>query len=656
MNIEHRTTCPERSAAKPDGSNIEYPTFAAARVSLIGCWKLSVGCWVLSAVVASAQVPDTPAPPAAPGGAPAMTGSTPPAEGPAAKEPNKFLGKDVPFFDAGSDILSWDGKTWNINNNRLFQARFEKYLSAPEATTADDKQYQAIINEILQRLAPGNATRDNINYAFKLLPRGSSFDIDARLCDAIADSVYSVWRAQRRMDQLAMANETLEQERKRHEWNAQMAGQDKKIEGTTGRSTKSGNVTNTTEVKTVTIITPYATRLVETMAQIKANQAKMQLSEIQVKVEFQALMAQFFLQRRYQHVLMATRFYRAVFNDGDSKLNLGKEAKDLFERTLGSPPTVSTLDSLANEALRDVREGVKTFEFLLQNNELESAAKRLGEAFAVGEYVPEIRTLPREKKRQALEFVQKTNRLLSTLEAKDYTESEKLLNDLARIAKDFDASKPRALIETSRRVSQLHLAQARNAAVSGDKLTLEKELKAAGELWPLNPQLAEVSNKIFDQGDVQQRAVVDFDQLVSQKNFRQIFDNSARYIAALALYPEKSQQLKDVMEKMQTIEGAILRANEMARQSNYAGAWESVERVAGSFPDDSKLNQVRADLTTQAADFVRTLRSAQDFEKKEQVGSSLAWYLKAQKLYPQSEYAGEGVDRLAKRIVPEDGR
>ena len=50
------------------------------------------------------------------------------------------------------------------------------------------------------------------------------------------------------------------------------------------------------------------------------------------------------------------------------------------------PPTVGTLDSMANEALRDVREGVKAYEFLLQNNELESATKRLAEAFTVGEY------------------------------------------------------------------------------------------------------------------------------------------------------------------------------------------------------------------------------------------------------------------------------
>jgi hypothetical protein len=95
-----------------------------------------------------------------------------------------------------------------------------------------------------------------------------------------------------------------------------------------------------------------------------------------------------------------------------------------------------------------------------------------------------------------------------------------------------------------------------------------------------------------------------------------------------------------------------MQANAMAQQSNYAGAWENVEKIAAKYPDDNKLSQTRANLTTQAADFVRTLRSAQDMEKKDQVGSSLAWYLKARKLYPGSEFASEGVERLVKKILP----
>src|SRR4030095_10894774 len=187
---------------------------------------------------------------------------------------------------------------------------------------------------------------------------------------------------------------------------------------------------------------------------------------------------------------------------------------------------------------------------------------------------------------------------------------------------------------------------------TGDRQTLEKELAAAAEIWPQNPDLADVSQKIFEHGDVQQKAIVDFDQLLSQKNYRQIFDNSARYIAALALYPDRQPQLQEVLQSMRTIEAAILRAEEMRRQNNFAGAWESVETVAPQFPTDSKLNQVRADLTTQAADFVRTVRGAQDLEKREQIGAGLAWYLKAQKIYPMSEFARDGIDRLKKRILP----
>jgi hypothetical protein len=90
----------------------------------------------------------------------------------------------------------------------------------------------------------------------------------------------------------------------------------------------------------------------------------------------------------------------------------------------------------------------------------------------------------------------------------------------------------------------------------------------------------------------------------------------------------------------------------MAKQSNYAGAWESVERAFAQFPDDSRLNQARANYTTQAAEFVRTLRNAQDLEKRDQVGSSLAWYLKAQSVYPASEFAGDGVERLVAKVLP----
>jgi hypothetical protein len=616
---------------------------------------------IFSTATLRAQVPDSPSSQPQPQqqqAAPASSGSSGSNPSSGGKSQGSFLGKDVPSFDPGSEILTWDGKNWNVNNNRLFQARFEKYLNAPEETTATDKEYQQIINQILDLLAPGNATTQNIDAAFRLLPRGSSFDIDARLCDSLADAVYSAWKAQRAQDRLASANSSLDTERNQEYWNAEHASAGEVIKQNTGGgggkgAGKNQNKTANQSFEDNVKQTKFTKRIAEIEVQIKANQAKRELSSIQAKVEFQALILQFFLQRRFQHVLMATRFYREVFTDGDTKLNVGKDAKDLFEKSSGMPPTVGTLDSMANEAIRDVREGVQAYDYLLGKNELESATKRLAEAFTVGEFLPEIRTLPREKKREALGFEQKTNQLVSAIDVKDYTLAEKLVKDLEKIAKDFDNSKPMAAIETAKTVSAMHLAKAKNAAVSGDKATLEQELTTATEIWPRNPALSEVAGMIFSQADVQQKALVDFDQLLSQHNYRQIYEDQGRFIAAASLYPARQEQLRKVLADMAKIEGAIMQSDARSRQGDYAGAWENAEKAFKEFPDDSKLNSLLANLTTQAADFVRTLRNAEDLEKKDQTGSSLAWYLKAQKIYPASEFAQDGINREVKKILPE---
>jgi hypothetical protein len=147
--------------------------------------------------------------------------------------------------------------------------------------------------------------------------------------------------------------------------------------------------------------------------------------------------------------------------------------------------------------------------------------------------------------------------------------------------------------------------------------------------------------------------LTELDQLIQQHNYRRIYEDSGRFIAAAALYPDHQKKLEGVLQNMKKIEAAILRAEEMRRQNNYPGAWESVEKAAREFPDDSKLNQMRADLTTQSADFVRTLRTAQGLEERQQIGAALSHYLKAQKIYPASDFATDGINRVKKAILPE---
>jgi len=609
------------------------------------------------AVRGVAQVPDAQPPAGAAAPAPTTTVAPAPSSGASPDTPQKgqsaFLGKDLPFFDPGSETLQWDGRAWNINNNRIFQARFEKYLNAPEADGEEDRKYRLILERITDLLAPGRATGQNIDAAFQLLPQASNFEFDANLCDGLADAVYTVWLAKREDSRLVEANKSLDRELKAHEWNAQMASTSTPL----GTAPKNGEAAKQwgKEMQTQRDMRmqPYVTRMTEVRAFMTANRAKREVTEIQTKLEFQALLVQLFAQRRFQHVIIGTRFYRAVFGDGDTKLQVKGDAKKILTDATGMPPTLGVLDSLAQEAIRDSGEGVKAYDYLLSRNELESATKRLAESFMVGEYLPPLRTLPRDQKRQALEFARRGNQLISALEVKDYSLAESIVKELAVIAKDFDSSKAMAAVETARTVSAMHLAKAKNAAVSGDSATLEAELKQATSIWPRNPALAEVSKLIFSQADVQQKALVDLDQLLSQKNYRQIFDDKVRFIAAAALYPDRQERLRKVLDDFQLIEGSIIQAGEIAKRGDYAGAWEVVESTFRQFPEDTKLNQVRAGLTIQAADFVRTLTKAEELENKEQIGSSLAWYLKAQRIYPASRFAREGVDRLVAKILPE---
>jgi hypothetical protein len=640
-----------------------------------------------------------------------------------------FLGRDVPVMDPGSDTSTFDGKLWNMNNNRLFRSRFEKYLNAPAETSEADQQYEATINQILTLLSPGKVTSLNIDSAWKLLPKASEYRSDANLCNSLADVIYSVWLAKNESARLEMANRTLQREKSALEWNYRMNLGPSAITSNGPSNTNSPTSTTTLTPQDEARVEPIKEALSDVRATMVNNKLKKEASIVQAKIDFQSLIIQYFAQRRFRHVLIGTRFYRSLFGDGDSRLNamdqiasslpvdkdagqvkikakldpkiaakggsgayagagtgtngrsvgggadtsssgggFSAEGAQFGVENLGVESLISAgasglkalgkminslgqIDALANEAIRDVDEGIESYKFLLEKNELKSATERLFETFLMGEYMPSVRKLSRDDKRRALEFTRKTNELLGALEVNDLTRAEDLIKELSQTARDFDTSKPLAVVETAKTVSAMHLAKAKAAASSGDRTTLETELRAATEIWPRNPALAQVSGAIFSQTDVQQQALNDFDRLLAQKNYRQIFDDKVRYIAATAMYPERQEKLKTILDSVQGAETALMRATELAKRGDPAGAWESVEHGFSDYPDDPKLNQARADFTTQAAEFVRSVRTAQEMERKQQVGSSLAWYLRALQDYPNSEIARDGIDRISAAIV-----
>ncbi len=643
------------------------------------------------------------------------------------------------MLDPSGGLLRFNGQTWDIQNNAIFRARFEKFLNTPEENGEEERAHRETLNRIITLLDPNNLKPQTLTDAYRLLARAASYPGDSRLSDTLANAIYSVWGVKRNQAKMEEANQILEDENIRLRRNMAIRASAEEFQkvpdgkagkganapaapgpnsqaqpppppatGTPGSvtlSNKSSNPTstptgggsgNSTNATSAQVQVPggspalpgasdgtdagskgsqtsqsalagqsannmriagYAEKLVENSLRVKANSLKGGLTEMQSKIEYQSLLVQLFMQRRFHHVIIGARFYRALFGDGDSRLNLPESSQNPFGKGSGLPMTIATLESLCNEAMREVQTGVQAFHKLLELGEIRSASERLRDALLVGEFLPEVRTLPFERKRKVLAFVQKTNQLLSAVEVKDYTLASELINGpqgLRHTAPDFDTTKPVALIETARNAARLLLAKARNAAISGDKPGFEAALKEAAAIWPNNPELAEMASKAFAQGDQMAQALIELDQLVAQKNLRRIAEEAGRFLAATQTAPpEKQAMLKKILEDFKSVEAALMAAQEMDRQGNPAGAWESVDRTAQKFPDDLQLNQARALYTTKAADFVRTVQGAQEREKRSELAPSLAWYLKAQRLYPKSDLAEDALKRLKGQLVPE---
>ena len=618
---------------------------------------------LLVALPAAAQVytPPSGGGSGAPAGGGAQPGNTTTIVNQGGNQPQgnqQMAGNDVPYFDPTTDVFSFDGKNFNVNDNRVFRARFEKYLNAEEASSEADIAYRASLREILDTLSPHNRDVTKFPKAVAMLQYTAQFPQDARLCESLANAVYRVYLAQRSQSELQTLNTQLDDQRRQLDWNfdtwtkpSNIRKERKLSDDPQAADPPAVNPANAGHIQR------YVQRIAEVEAERVANKAKGQLSEIEAKLEFQALVVQFFLQRRFEHVVMATRFYTEFFKDGAGKLEFeeGSEVEQSFSKTIGFNPTITTLDAFANEAIRDVGQSVESFGFLLDQGEIDGAMRQLQQAFVTGEHLPSVQSVPRERKRLVLTYAQNSFQLVNAIEVKDYALAEKLVTDMKTQAGDFDYSKPTAAIETAKLSSNMRIRTAKNAALQGDNEAYESNILAAAQIWPTNPMLQEQFNLIADSADVQQQAKLEFDRLLSTQSYRQIFTDKARYMAATAEDPERLKALEQIVGNIQEIETVMKQADTLAKAGNNYAAWEIVEKTFQRFPDDVALSAKRSDFATDVATFVKALKNAENQENRKQFGSGLAWFLSARQIYPQSEFAEEGIKRLIDNILPEEG-
>jgi hypothetical protein len=602
-------------------------------------------------------LPTQPAQPASP---PTDTASRPaqqPAPGP--------LGQEIPLLDPSAETITVGGVAIPLGDNRILKARFEKFLSQPPERDEDATRYRETIAEILATISPFRSEGPDLYAAFKLLPSASSYPGDANLCGSLAESIYMAMLAKRDVTSLNKLNQSIEEEKKAiiadGDWKAR---HDRQIDTTTaqpagGKAPRQGKpAANQQATGSGVNSLKYAEtlrRIAEIEVLKKANIARTEAQTLKTKAQYQVMMIQWFVQRRYEHVLMAARFYNQIWKDGDSTLRIDKnsDVSKLFSESVGVSPTVSSLDSLANEAIREVSKYVEAFDLMLSRDELHSASQRLMEAFALGEYLSPVATMPLEKKRRVAEYVRDLHELYGTLQARDYTRTKELADRLKASAKDFPSSKVDSAIAAYTLASDLAIEEAKAHLMARDSDKAAEKIKAATEIWPTNPKLGEFRSLVNSSGGLVMIRN-DFDRLLGEGNYREIAKRQYEIAPAIQGDATREEAFKQIMTNLGEIEKAIGKAAEFSKVGQNYGAWEQLAEIREQFPDDPKLGREMELLAPKVADFTLALDKARQFENRSpsQTGTALSWYLKARGVHPQSKLADDGVKRLVGQILP----
>jgi hypothetical protein len=623
------------------------------------------------------------------GNDPAPVAPQPPADSAAARPAGAaqpgLLGQEIPMLDPSAETITVGGVPIPLGDNRLLKARFEKYLNQPPEDGEAAEEYRATIEEILETISPFRAQGPDLYAAFRLLPGASAYPGDANLCKSLAESIYMAVLAKRDVDGLARLNKSIEDEKKKiiaeADWSARheratglgdarptnggragggagggaggaATGEGEGsalLPGTGGSATGSGaNSLKYTE---------NLRRIAEIEVLKKANLARTEAQTIQTKAQYQVSMIQWFVQRRYEHVLMASRFYNQIWKDGDATLRINEDSDvaKLFSQSVGVSPTVASLDSLSNEAIREVHKYIEAFDMLLSRGDLHAASQRLMEAYALGEYLAPVATLPLEKKLKVSDYVRDLHELYGTLQARDYTKAQILAARLKETAKDFPSSKVDSAIAGYTLASDLAIEEAKGYLLARENDKAAEKIRGATEIWPTNPKLTEFRDLVnASSGIVTARN--DFDRLLSEQNYREIARRQYELAPAIQGDPTREDAFKQIMTNLTRIEAALGKAAEFSKVGQREAAWEQLAEMREQFPDDPKLGRELELLAPEVAEFTRALSRAREFENRtpKQTGSALSWYLRARSLHPSSDLADAGIQRLIGEILNEE--
>ena len=558
--------------------------------------------------------------------------------------------------DMENGSMQWKGTTMNLGNARAVRARFERFLAAP-TDNGDMKRYIATLDQIQLLLSAQSINQENYyrnqQEAFNLLFKAAEFDIDANNSLTIASQVKKVWVMKQEFRQIEVNKNQLETLRKMQE-GIIINRADIIEDASDARSRTQGNSKTGSLGKASSGTTELGFKVKDearTQAQIIARDAEMTALGLKAKIEFQSQMVAFLMARRYRHSLITSSFYRVLFKGGSQNIVVGaKEVKEFFPIS-DFVPTLESFDMLSREAIKDVSKGVQTVDDLVKQGELYGAFERLQETFFLGEFEPAIMSYPYEKKREMLALWKDLRELQRLGDERDLGNVEGYVNKVRGRARDFPGAPILSKVTNAMNASNMSLLSAKAAALSGDNVKAEAALERAAKIWPQNPGVKEFANQVVGRQDTLAQKIPEFDRLMTESKWRDIFNKKLEYALALAQDKERSEKLRKVVNRVGELDANIQKASVLASQNNPYLAWDVIVETYKTESDDIVLAKTRSDIAPLVANYAQLIGHAEKLEKDGAEAAALTAWLSAQDLNPASPACGAAVKRLAKSVA-----
>ena len=557
-----------------------------------------------------------------------------------------------------SKVIADDAVGNRRNEDQEMRSRFERYLGMAPVPQETLNEYFTKMKQVSTLL------RDKqIFPAWKQLHELADYTmIDAGISRELANRVESIWNTDKASAHIDQKNAAIRKDVKTSNWNADMMSakiiddenkyqrklnQDnkQKPQGQQQTSQPNGGVPqvpqeggNAAQPSVAGLegklqLTEEYLRSLELKARIKLNELEQEKLLEQAKTNFSEYISTLYNSGRLNHVVLAADFYRKIFEEAEYPVDMAKQV------------------NAALEIQRDVQSATEVFRYKVDRGQLSGASDSLQTAFMTNELNSAVLGLERPLKEKVADFNASLDQMRNLIEARDFGNLEILLQKMKSSATDFDTTKPMAIVNGVKLESKMRLGKAKLAAQQGDLKLAMEEFQAAAEAWPGNPDLQDKALSFFDTQDVKSQALVEFDRLVEEQNYRTIFDKQLGFAPAIKGDAKREEALKTALLAIKDAEMASEKANVLMLNGDFFGAWEAIELASTKLPDDKKLNKLRADLSGRSAEFVSAINKARDAEGRNEIGFSITWFVNAQRQYPASQIANEGIERLSKKLL-----